>query len=91
PAAPAKPAAPAQPAAPTKPAAPAHGSTPEPEVFIFMPTPGMGIETIEEENGVEDGEEIEVEDEEVVGQGNVPPVHRRDKNGKIIVEPFGTA
>ncbi|CAJ2644824.1 unnamed protein product [Trifolium pratense] len=70
-----------------------------------MPTPGMGIQTMVgssqhasreapiEENDVQqisDEEENGVEDDEVVGQGNVPRLaHKRDENGKIIIRPVG--
>jgi hypothetical protein len=50
-------------------------------------------EDVQQISNDEDGEENEVdhEDGEVeVGQGNVPPiVHKKDDNGKIIIQPFG--
>ncbi|PNX57421.1 hypothetical protein L195_g058686, partial [Trifolium pratense] len=66
----------AKPASLAQPAASAHSSTPE--VFMFMPTPGMGIRTMvgtsqcaSREALIEENNVQQISDEEVVGQGNV--------------------
>ncbi|PNX59504.1 hypothetical protein L195_g059722, partial [Trifolium pratense] len=87
--------APAKPATLAQPATSAHSSTPE--VFMFMPTPGMGIQTMvgssqcaSREAPIEENNVQQISDEEVVGQGNVLPfVHMTDENGKIIIRPLG--